>query len=160
MSEITAVLHFMIAFLFAMVYNVQGIQSITVQFYTSRCSAVGSAPALGAGCREFESRHLDQISRNGFMPFLLISFDGETRTIKCNSPVDCCRRRLDGGEHLSAPFGADANESRHLDQRCRFLRKPTPLYIIAPFVKAMVKGVVLWTDKNWSNRHWTRSLNR
>ena len=26
---------------------------------TSRCSAVGSAPALGAGCREFESRHLD-----------------------------------------------------------------------------------------------------
>ena len=28
--------------------------------YLSRCSAVGSAPALGAGCREFESRHLDQ----------------------------------------------------------------------------------------------------
>ena len=25
------------------------------------------------GCREFESRHLDQISRNGFMLFLLIS---------------------------------------------------------------------------------------
>ena len=25
----------------------------------SRCSAVGSAPALGAGCREFESLHLD-----------------------------------------------------------------------------------------------------
>ena len=28
----------------------------------SRCSAVGSAPALGAGGREFESRHLDHIS--------------------------------------------------------------------------------------------------
>ena len=26
----------------------------------TRCSADGSAPALGAGCREFESRHLDQ----------------------------------------------------------------------------------------------------
>ena len=25
----------------------------------SRCSAVGSAPALGAGCRRFESCHLD-----------------------------------------------------------------------------------------------------
>ncbi|MBQ9838623.1 MAG: hypothetical protein IJO56_03885 [Oscillospiraceae bacterium] len=31
---------------------------------------------LGPGCREFESRHSDQISRNGFMPFLLISFGG------------------------------------------------------------------------------------
>ena len=28
----------------------------------SGCSAVGSAPALGAGCREFESRHSDQKS--------------------------------------------------------------------------------------------------
>jgi len=26
--------------------------------------------------------------------------------IKCNSPVDCCRRRLDGAEHLSAPVGS------------------------------------------------------
>ena len=26
----------------------------------SGCSAVGSAPALGAGCREFESLHSDQ----------------------------------------------------------------------------------------------------
>ena len=32
----------------------------------SRCSAVGSAPALGAGCREFESRHLDQKSETAF----------------------------------------------------------------------------------------------
>ena len=35
---------------------------------------------------------------------------GGTRRIKCNSPVDCCRRRLDGGEPLSAQ-SADANES-------------------------------------------------
>ena len=48
------------------------------------------------------------------MPFLLISFEGETRTIKCNAD-ERCRRRLDGGEPLSAPFGADANESRHSD---------------------------------------------
>ncbi len=27
----------------------------------SGCSAVGSAPALGAGCREFESLHSDHI---------------------------------------------------------------------------------------------------
>ena len=31
---------------------------------------------------------------------------GGTRRIKCNSPVDCCRRRLDGGEPLSAPYGS------------------------------------------------------
>ena len=40
----------MIAFFNFVVYNGQ----------VPRCSAVGSAPALGAGCREFESRHLDQ----------------------------------------------------------------------------------------------------
>ena len=28
-------------------------------FFFSRCSAVGSAPALGAGCREFKSLHRD-----------------------------------------------------------------------------------------------------
>ena len=28
------------------------------------CSAVGSAPALGAGCRGFESRHSDQIQHH------------------------------------------------------------------------------------------------
>ena len=48
------------------------------------------------------------------MPFLLISFGGETRTIKCNAD-ERCRRGLDRGEHLSAQ-SADANESRHLDQ--------------------------------------------
>ena len=43
--------------------------------FLSRCSAVGSAPALGAGCREFESLHLDQAepgrnSRSGLECFL------------------------------------------------------------------------------------------
>ena len=42
--------------------------------FLSRCSAVGSAPALGAGCREFESLHLDQAepgrnSRSGLDAF-------------------------------------------------------------------------------------------
>ena len=36
---------------------------IVQQKYLSGCSAVGSAPALGAGCREFESRHSDHKSR-------------------------------------------------------------------------------------------------
>ncbi len=47
--HLIGVFHFVIAFLQDVVYN-------TLE---SRCSAVGSAPALGAGCREFESRHLD-----------------------------------------------------------------------------------------------------
>ena len=34
----------------------------------------------------------------------------ETRKIKCNAD-ERCHRRLDGGEPLSAPMGADANES-------------------------------------------------
>ncbi len=54
------------------------------------------------GCREFESRHLDQISRNGFMPFLLISFECETRKIKCGAD-ERRRRGLDRADPLSAP---------------------------------------------------------
>ena len=66
---------------------------------------------MGPGCREFESRHSDQISRNGFMPFLLISFGGaRLEASKCNAD-ERCRRQLDGGEPLSAPISADANES-------------------------------------------------
>jgi hypothetical protein len=48
------------------------------------------------------------------MPYLHF-FECETRTIKCNAD-ERCRRWLDGGEPLFAPFGADANESRHSDQ--------------------------------------------
>ena len=39
---------------------------------------------------------------------------------KCNSPVDCCRRRLDGGEPLSAPYGS----------RCK--RVPSGIYNVPP----------------------------
>ena len=70
---------------------------------------------LGPGCREFESRHSDQKSRIRFCgdwTFLFIC--SETRTIKCNAG-ERCRRQLDGGEPLSAPTGADANDSRHSD---------------------------------------------
>ena len=47
--------------------------------------------------------------------FYLCKEEG-TRRNKCNSPVDCCRRRLDGGEPLSAQ-NADANESLPAYQR-------------------------------------------
>ena len=102
-------------------YRKLGDQSITfyrfpqLNYYLSGCSAVGSAPALGAGCREFESRHSDQKSRRrfcGIWTFLFVW--SETRTIKSNLPGAGWRRRLDGAEHLSA-LGADANESRHSD---------------------------------------------
>jgi len=43
---------------------------------------------------------------------------GETRKSKCNAD-ERCRRQLDGGEPLSAPTGADANESRHSDQKSK-----------------------------------------
>ena len=59
---------------------------------------------LGPGCREFESRHSDQKSRIrfcGVWAFLYV-WD-ETRTIKRNAD-ERCRRRLDGGEPLSAPL--------------------------------------------------------
>ena len=52
------------------------------------------------------------------MPYLHFSFDCETRMIKCNAN-ERCRRQLDGGEPLSAPFGADANKSRHLGKKSR-----------------------------------------
>ena len=50
------------------------------------------------------------------MPCLHFSFECETRKIKCNAD-ERCRRQLDGGEPLSAPIGAEANESRHSDQK-------------------------------------------
>ena len=42
--------------------------------FISGCSAVGSAPALGAGCRRFESCHSDQISQKSrlFMRFFCV----------------------------------------------------------------------------------------
>ena len=57
-----------------MIYSPAGLQFKHVSFIIttvavcfpniSRCSAVGSAPALGAGCREFESLHLDHLYIN------------------------------------------------------------------------------------------------
>ena len=52
--------------------------------------------------------------RRGYPPgilfFILPSGREGLEPSKCNSPVDCCRRRLDGGEPLSAQ-SADENES-------------------------------------------------
>ena len=59
------------------------------KIYISGCGPVGRAPGLGPGCREFESRHSDQKCGNGYKPFPHFSFDGETRTIQCDRPVDC-----------------------------------------------------------------------
>ena len=74
---------------------------------------------LGPGCREFESRHSDQKSRIRFCGFWTFLFAWcETRKYKCNAD-ERCRRQLDGGEPLSAPTGADANESPHSDQKSR-----------------------------------------
>ena len=76
---------------------------------------VGFKILLGPGCREFESRHSDQISRNGFMPFLLISFGEETRKIKCDCPVDS---RFPTVRAAATPLFSslreeNVNESRH-----------------------------------------------
>ena len=70
---------------------------------------------LGPGCREFESRHSDQKSRIrlcGVWTFLFVW--SETRKNKCVAD-ERRRRGLDRADPLSAPFGADANESRHSD---------------------------------------------
>ena len=54
------------------------------------------------------------------MQFLLISFGGaRLEASKCNAD-ERCRRQLDGGEPLSAPTGADANESRHSGRNRQF----------------------------------------
>ena len=55
--------HGFVAFAGLQFIHVSYIITSVAVFYPliSRCSAVGSAPALGAGCREFESLHLDHI---------------------------------------------------------------------------------------------------
>ena len=81
-----------------------------------------STSYLGPGCREFESRHSDQKSRIrlcGVWTFLFVW--SETRKIKCGAD-ERRRRGLDRADPLSAPFGADANESRHSDQKSADLK--------------------------------------
>ena len=59
------------------------------------CSAVGSAPALGAGCRGFESLHSDQKSKGGAAGAALVFFTGkgfEGRAAQSKCPVDTCDR--------------------------------------------------------------------
>ena len=54
---------------------------------------------------------------------------------KCNSPVDYCRRRLDGGDPLSA-LCADADESLTLRKAPRFLYKLQLFLIIVIMYRA------------------------
>ena len=53
------------------------------------CSAVGSAPALGAGCREFESPHSDQEVGGRFCGVRFLFSMGDSNFCR-GSPVDCC----------------------------------------------------------------------
>ena len=73
-----------------------------------------STSYLGAGCREFESRHSDHKRKRGLLPSL--SFIAEKRLERSNRnmPVAyCCHQCKHWWLPLSAPIGADANESRH-----------------------------------------------
>jgi len=48
----------------------------------------------------------------GGVPFWYGIYKAEIRKIKCNSPGDCCSRRLDGAKHIFSPrWGKNANES-------------------------------------------------
>ena len=53
----------------------------------------------------------ERIPTRGILSFRLHSVQEGTRTIKSNLPGAGWRRRLDGAEPLSAPIGADVNES-------------------------------------------------
>ena len=83
----------------------------------SRCSAVGSAPALGAGCRRFESCHLDHVgascislaltffkSQSVLIPLLLL-FRKRSRSRR----LFACRRAHDGFGSLPT-FCGDAGQ--------------------------------------------------
>ena len=61
-------------------------------------------------CR-FESCHPHQVKERGFRLSLLLYVVGSLEPIKCNSPVDCCRRRLDGGEPSFLPMAKMQIES-------------------------------------------------
>ena len=66
------------------------------------CSSSGRAPPCQGGGSEFEPRHPLHFPITGH----------KARTISCNSPADCCSRRLDGAKPLSLR-SKDADEPRH-----------------------------------------------
>ena len=81
----------------------------------SGCSAVGSAPALGAGCREFESRHSDHKIRGELL--LSSYFMHEWRRLE-NLNAARVSAAADGSTEANlnfCPKGRNANESRHSD---------------------------------------------
>ena len=97
----------------------------------SGCSAVGSAPALGAGCREFESRHSDQKSRKSICSLGFYLLNARLERSNRNMPVAyCCHQCKHWWLPLSAPFGADANESRHSDQKPSFSSRKRWLFFV------------------------------
>ena len=80
---------------------------------------------LGPGCREFESRHSDHKSRKSICSLGFYLLLARLERSNRNMPVAyCCHQCKHWWLPLSAPTGADANESRHSDQNRQFsLRK-------------------------------------
>ena len=80
-----------------------------------------STSYLGAGCREFESRHSDHKSQEsicslGFYLSDIARLEQSNATVLW--AVAC--RRLDGGNTtIFFPQEENATESRHSDQKCR-----------------------------------------
>ena len=60
-----------------------------VVFIFTGCCAVGSAPALGAGGREFESRHSD-ITKSHDEPFINAVLSWLSLLYKCSENSDLC----------------------------------------------------------------------
>ena len=76
---------------------------------------------LGPGCREFESRHSDHKSRKSICSLGFYLLNARLERSNRNMPVAyCCHQFKNWWLPLSAPFGADANESSHSDQTRQF----------------------------------------
>ena len=81
--------------------------------FISGCSAVGSAPALGAGCREFESPHSDQNSVKSFdfAEFFFIFVAKYTQTLPGGKTCFFKGRKSVSDDRLSSAFLAPALRS-------------------------------------------------
>ena len=80
-----------------------------------------STSYLGPGCREFESRHSDHKSRKSICSLGFYLLNARLERSNRNMPVAyCCHQFKNWWLPLSAPFGADANESRHSGRNRQF----------------------------------------
>ena len=72
---------------------------------------------LGAGCREFESRHSDHKSRKSICSLGFYLLNAKLEKHKCNMPVAYCCNQFKNWLLPQSAHSADANESRHSDQK-------------------------------------------